>query len=69
MNTTTTTLEGRIRARIEALKEKREAELNRLKVERAIKLAAIDAQIETEINPYNVAIGELNALIDGQVAS
>ena len=64
----TTTLEDRIKARIEELKAEREQKRHAQAVELVSRVAAIDAEFAVAIKPYDVAIGELTALSDGQVA-
>lgn len=65
----TTTLEDRIKARIEELKAERELKRQAQAVDRLSRVTAIDAEYAAELQPLNVAIGELTALIDGKVAS
>lgn len=68
MNTTTTTVEDRIRARIEALSAEQSAEYAKLIAAKTARVAEIDAEILVKMAPYDSAIGELTALIDGRTA-
>lgn len=58
----------RVLGRIEALKAERELKRQALAADRVERIAAIDAEHAATLQPLNAAIGELTALIDGQVA-